>query len=192
MVQLFVGLGNPGKKYALTRHNLGFMVLEKWAASQHWEFKKKMLFQAWVARGNVENQTIHLLMPSTYMNESGLAVSHYMDYAKLVPQDLLVVVDDTALPFGELRLRNKGSAGGHNGLKSIEAVLETQDYARLRMGIGHQGEQNLADYVLSNFTNEEQKVLPEFVKRGVEILKQLVYQDIASVMKTGNAKSQGM
>ena len=99
-------------------------------------------------------------MPTTYMNESGQAVRRYMDYIKLEPHDLVVVVDDIALPFGDLRLRSRGSAGGHNGLKSIETHLGTQHYARLRMGIGHHGEKDLADFVLDNFSGEEQKMLP--------------------------------
>lgn len=185
---LFVGLGNPGKKYVKTRHNIGFMVLNTIAEELNWVFKEKKYCHAWVAKGEFQKKAIHLLMPSTFMNESGQAVRRYMDEVSLEPHNLMVVVDDTALPYGELRLRSKGSSGGHNGLKSIEACLGTQNYARLRMGIGHQGPRNLADYVLEDFTIDEQKTLPDFVQRGTLAIKLLVDQNITHVMKTVNTK----
>lgn len=189
-MRLFVGLGNPGKKYEATRHNIGFLVLKSLAASLEWEFKEKSPFYAWVARGEYKGQSIHLLMPTTYMNESGLAVRRYMDYVKTEVQDLLVVVDDVALPYGELRLRSMGSSGGQNGLKSVEAHLGTQHYARLRMGIGHPGDHHMADFVLSGFTKEEQMILPQFIQSGANVLKQLVDESITHVMKTVNTKPQ--
>ncbi len=188
MHRLFVGLGNPGKKYEGTRHNIGFMVLKELNAKLGWEFKEKKQFHAWIAKGELQEKIIHLLLPTTYMNETGLALRSYMDYVKLEPHDILVVVDDIALPFGELRLKSMGSSGGHNGLKSVEAYLGTQHYARLRMGIGHHGENNLADYVLDNFTSEEQIILPNFVQQGVNVLKQLMNESISHVMKTVNTK----
>jgi peptidyl-tRNA hydrolase, PTH1 family len=190
MQHLFVGLGNPGKKYERTRHNIGFMVLKELAASLGWDFKEKKPFHAWIAKGEVEGKTIHLLMPATYMNESGIAVCRYMEQTHLEPKDLLVVVDDIALPYGDMRLRSKGSAGGHNGLKSLEAYLGTQQYARLRMGVGHQGPMDLADYVLDNFSLEEQKTLSEYIQRGAQTLKQLMNESITHVMKTVNTKSK--
>jgi PTH1 family peptidyl-tRNA hydrolase len=188
MHRLFVGLGNPGKKYEMTRHNIGFMVVKAMGTSLGWEFREKKYCQAWVAKGEFQGKTIHLMMPSTFMNESGLAVRRYMEDIKLEPHDLLVIVDDIALPYGELRLRSEGSAGGHNGLKSIEAHLGTRHYARLRIGIGHHGEVDLADYVLDKFTSDEQRTLPECVQRGTQVINQLVGQNITDVMKIVNTK----
>jgi len=190
MQRLFVGLGNPGKKYEMTRHNIGFMVLKELGMNLGWDFKEKTQFNALVAKGEFKNTTIHLLMPTTYMNESGLAVCRYMDYVKLVPHNLIIVVDDVALPYGSFRIREQGSSGGHNGLKSIEARLGTQQYTRVRMGIGHQGAIDLADYVLDNFTKEEQATLSGFVQQGVQVLKQLVDESITQVMKTVNKQPQ--
>jgi peptidyl-tRNA hydrolase, PTH1 family len=188
MHHFFVGLGNPGLKYAMTRHNIGFMVLKEWGSSLKWDFREKSQFNAWVAKGECQGKTIHLLMPTTYMNNSGQAVRRYMDYANLVPHDLVVVVDDIALPFGELRLRSMGSAGGHNGLKSIEAHLGTRNYARLRMGIGHNGPDDLADYVLDSFDTDEKKALPGFISKGMEALRLLVDDNITQVMNKINTK----
>lgn len=189
-MHLFVGLGNPGKKYAMTRHNIGFMVLKELATHLNWEFKEKTQFRAWLARGEFNGNAIHLLMPATYMNESGYAVRRYMDYAKIEISHLVVISDDIALPFGEIRLRSKGSSGGHNGLKSIETHLGTQQFARLRMGIGHHGISSLADYVLENFTKEEQTELLSYLPRGEQVLKQLMDKNITDVMKTVNTKPQ--
>lgn len=188
MHRLYVGLGNPGKKYTMTRHNIGFMVIKEFGDCLEWSFKEKNQFHAWVTKGEIQGKVVHLLMPTTYMNESGQAVRRYMDYIKLDPQDLVVVVDDIALSYGELRLRSMGSAGGHNGLRSIETCLGTKDYARLRMGIGHHGPNNRADYVLDNFSVEERKALPEFVRRGSEVLKHLVDSSITHVMNKVNIK----
>ncbi|WP_166154195.1 aminoacyl-tRNA hydrolase [Neochlamydia sp. AcF84] len=190
MHRLFVGLGNPGKKYELTRHNIGFMVLQEWALNLGVPFKEKPQLQGWIAKTAWNETTIHLLMPTTYMNGSGQAVRRYMDYVKLVPDNLVVIVDDVALPYGHMRLRTEGGAGGHNGLKSIEAYLGTQRYTRLRMGIGDHGSGSLADYVLDNFTPEEQKVLPTYIKQAVDVLKQLMNESITEVMKTVNKQPQ--
>ncbi len=187
---LFVGLGNPGRKYEMTRHNIGFMVLKAMGAHLGWAFKEKQQWPAWVAEGKLQGKTIHLLMPATYMNESGVAVRRYMQELNLEPNDLVVVVDDIDLSYGEMRLRSSGSAGGHNGLKSIEACLGTQQYARLRMGIGHHGENDLADYVLDSFAGEERKSLPDYIQRGRQVLMQLVNESLSHVMKTVNTKPQ--
>jgi PTH1 family peptidyl-tRNA hydrolase len=187
MISLFIGLGNPGKKYEMTRHNMGFMVLTDLSKRLRWDFKEKKQFSAWVAKGDFEGKTIHLLMPTTFMNASGQAVRDYMDYIKLPVNELLVVVDDIALPYGTMRLRSKGSAGGHNGLKSIAASLGTQEYARLRLGIGFDNKQDdLANYVLDSFNCEEKKNLPEYIQRGTQVLIRLIKENMDHVMKTMN------
>jgi peptidyl-tRNA hydrolase, PTH1 family len=168
---VIVGLGNPGKEYALTRHNLGYLVVQALAEQYGWPFKEERRFRALAAKGKVDEAMVHLVLPATYMNESGVAVRSYLDFYKLGPKDLVVVSDDIALPFGTMRLRAQGSAGGHNGLKSVEAHLQTRDYARLRMGIGRDDRADLADYVLDRFTREESEQLLPFIEKGVDLLR---------------------
>lgn len=183
---LFVGLGNPGPQYALTRHNMGYLVVQAFAERLGWVFKEDKRFNARVAKGMSENKTVHLVLPLTYMNLSGTAVRRYVDYFKLSLDRLVVVTDDIALPFGQLRLRTLGSAGGHNGLKSVEAHLGTTHYTRLRMGIGHPGQKVLVDYVLDLFSHSEQEELPIVIDRGVEILQRLLRESASHVMNTVN------
>jgi peptidyl-tRNA hydrolase, PTH1 family len=186
---VFVGLGNPGKKYEMTRHNLGFLVIKAFAEEHGLKLKEEPRFDACAARGQVSGKNIFLLMPMTYMNESGSAVKALMDYYKFALKDLVVVADDIALDFGMIRLRSMGSAGGHNGLKSVEAYLGTKHYARLRMGIGFDSlAPSLADHVLDNFTEEELKSLPEILKKGASTLKQLLTEGLIPVMNGVNAK----
>lgn len=184
-----VGLGNPGKKYEFTRHNIGFLVAKALARSLGWNFKEEKRFNAWVAKGRYEGWVLHILMPATYMNESGRSVRPYLDFYKLGPADLIAVSDDVELPFGQVRLRPKGSSGGHNGLKSIEAHLGTQDYVRLKMGIGKDVQTaGLADYVLDTFKPEEFAQLSAYVEKGVDIVKRLLHESITEVMNKVNAK----
>ena len=140
---IFVGLGNPGSEYEKTRHNLGYLVVLALAKRMGVVFKDDKRLQAYVAKGIVDGVIVHLLLPTTYMNKSGLAVQRYLDFFKLSIARTIIVIDDIAFPFGELKLKMMGSAGGHNGLKSIEEHLGTADYARLRMGIGHPGTRDL-------------------------------------------------
>lgn len=186
---LFIGLGNPGLNYAKTRHNLGFLVLEKLAYSLNWNLKEDRQFKAKVAKGELNERRVHLVLPMTYMNESGWTVGHYLEYYRLCPSQIVVVCDDIALDFGQMRLRLKGSAGGHNGLKSIIAHLGTDEFMRLRMGIGdYRDKEPLSDYVLSTFTAEESAGLGEFVERGTMALRDLTLEGASQVMNRINVK----
>lgn len=191
---VFVGLGNPGRKYQMTRHNIGFMVIQTLAKKQRWNFKEETRFNAYVTKGQMNDAQVHLLMPTTFMNNSGQAVRKYLDFYQIIPEKMVVVIDDVALPYGELRLKSMGSAGGHNGLKSIEAHLGTKHYPRLRMGIGKDPQpeetvrESLADYVLSVFSQEELKQLDQFVERGANTLKRLTSDTITRVMNDVNTK----
>lgn len=163
MKYLIVGLGNIGAEYAGTRHNAGFDVLDALAGASNVSFTTDRYGA--VAELRHRGRTLLLLKPSTYMNLSGKAVRYWMEQAKVAPENLLVIVDDIALPFGTLRMRTKGSAGGHNGLKNITEVLGHENYARIRFGIGGdfaRGQQ--VDYVLGHWTDEERKLLPERLK----------------------------
>lgn len=188
-IHVFVGLGNPGKKYEMTRHNLGYLAITAFAAQHGMKLKEEPRFQAYMAKGQVEGKDAFLLMPTTYMNESGRSVRAFVDYYKVDPRELIVVADDIALEFGMMRLRTMGSAGGHNGLKSIEAHLGTTHYPRLRLGIGeNQTAPTLADHVLDNFNVEELERLPEVLSKAALTLKQLLTQDLIHVMNRVNTK----
>lgn len=184
-----IGLGNPGKRYSHTRHNFGFLVAEELATALGLTLKDDKRFQSMVAKGRLDETEIHIVLPLTYMNLSGEAVRQYMDFYKLTAAEVVVVCDDTALEFGQLRLRPQGSAGGHNGLRSITAHLGTENYARLRMGIGCKVDlQSLADYVLSDFSAEETASLDQHVKSGAAVLRALTTEPITKVMSRVNTK----
>jgi PTH1 family peptidyl-tRNA hydrolase len=157
---LIVGLGNPGSEYARTRHNAGFLLVQrlanKWSAP--WSYEKK--FNARVARVEQEGRRVILCEPLTYMNSSGEAVRAVLEYFKVPLSSLLVVVDDADLPMGQLRLRPQGSSGGHHGLESIEAHVGSRDYARLRIGIGREkGTREITGYVLGRFNSTETELM---------------------------------
>jgi PTH1 family peptidyl-tRNA hydrolase len=170
MNYLIVGLGNIGEEYADTRHNIGFMVLDAWAKASNAVFTP----QRYATRADVKfkGRTFMLVKPSTYMNLSGKAVNYWIQATQVPIENVLVLVDDLALPFGKLRLRPEGSDGGHNGLKHINETLGHQGYARLRIGIGRAfSEGRQIDYVLSAFDEDEQTALPELLDRVVEVVK---------------------
>jgi peptidyl-tRNA hydrolase, PTH1 family len=164
---LIVGLGNIGPEYALTRHNAGFMVLDRLAAQHGFAFAMNRL--AYTAQWTHKGKQLFLIKPTTYMNLSGKAVSYYMKQEKIPLENVLIITDDKDLPFGKLRLKPKGSPGGHNGLRHIDEVLGTQEYARLRFGIGSdfaKGRQ--IDFVLGTFPEPELAQLPEVLDRAGE------------------------
>lgn len=172
---LIVGLGNPGKKYEMTRHNIGRRVVEKLAEGVGVEFSRKFLLKARVASALVGDRKVFLALPTTYMNDSGRALSALMRYYK--EKEVLVVADDTAIPFGTVRYRNEGSSGGHNGLKSIESVLG-KSYARLRIGVGGCPPERLADYVLSPFTKGEENEMQGVLALGEKLIKEWIEGEI--------------
>jgi len=162
MKYLIAGLGNIGGEYELTRHNIGFLALDQFADNHKVEFTTERL--AMHAECKVKGRSLHLIKPTTFMNLSGKAIAYWLQELKIPKENLLVVLDDIALPFGSLRLRPKGSSAGHNGLKNIELLLNGQDYARLRFGVGNNfGKGQQIDYVLSRFSAEEFKQLPDFM-----------------------------
>ena len=189
-MKLIVGLGNPGTQYAKTRHNAGRVLVETIARRQKLQFSEKKSLFAGVASFDWEGVPVVLSYPTTYMNESGKAVACLLAHFGVKSgQDLLVVVDDAALPFGKLRLRKKGSDGGHNGLKSIEQVLAVSDYPRLRIGIGPFEETAAApfeEYVLSAWTPGEKKALPDVLEKAGEACRLWVTQPIEAAMNAVN------
>lgn len=174
----------------MTRHNIGFITLEAFAHLHGWSFKDESRFEARAVKGQVGDTKVHLLMPQTYMNDSGRSVRRYLDFFKMTPDQVVVVVDDVDIPFGMIRIRESGSAGGHNGLKSIQRQIGTQKYVRLRMGIGEKKheQQDLADHVLSRFTSEETTALGSFVKDGVATLLRMTREEMPAIMNDVNKK----
>lgn len=173
---LIVGLGNPGTKYTTTRHNMGFIVLDELANKLGITFSKKSDLEGLFAKGSVFGKKVYLLKPETYMNLSGKSVQKCMQFFKLTSEQILVVCDDIYLPFGELRYRKKGSAGGHNGLKDIEHHLGSNEYPRLKIGIGEGDCFDLTDHVLGNFKEEEKKLLPEIANKSADWVMQWIQE----------------
>lgn len=168
---LIVGLGNPGVQYENTRHNIGFRAVQEVARKYGMTFNKTSRLKGELAEKKVEGGKLLLLLPSTYMNLSGNSLRATLDYFKVSKENVIVVCDDKDLSLGTWRVRKKGSSGGHNGLKSIEGALETQEYARLRIGIGSpQRGEVLADYVLDQFTEEERGSLPKILEEATGVL----------------------
>ncbi len=185
MKYLIVGLGNIGPEYQNTRHNIGFRVLDAFAKASNAVFED-MRYGA-VATVKLKGRTLILLKPNTYMNLSGKAVRYWMQKEKIDLSNLLVVVDDLALPFGTIRLRSKGSDGGHNGLKSINQLLGTQAYTRLRFGIGDnfpKGRQ--VDYVLGEWSDGEEERLPAMFKHCGEVIENFVFIGVDKSMSLFN------
>lgn len=191
-----VGLGNPGVRFANTRHNMGFLVVKALAKKWGCPFHMETRFESYIATRRIGGMTIHLLMPTTYINLSGIALQKYLSFYRYGPQNVIIVADDVALGYGELRVRDRGSSGGHNGLKSVEAVLGTKEYIRVRMGVGNpkdipESDISLADYVLGQFTASEVAYLDGFINKGVQILEQLISEPITRVMNATNKKQKG-
>ncbi|MBO5404789.1 MAG: aminoacyl-tRNA hydrolase [Paludibacteraceae bacterium] len=187
MKYLIVGLGNIGDEYRDTRHNIGFKMLDAFAEASNIAFEDKRY--GFVAHCRVKNAEIVLLKPSTYMNLSGNAVRYWLQQEKIPVENMLVLVDDLNLPFGSIRMRKQGSNGGHNGLGHIQQVLGTQNYARLRFGIGNEftkGRQ--VNFVLGQWTDEEEKILPERLKIVCEIIPSFCLQGMDRTMNLFNGK----
>jgi PTH1 family peptidyl-tRNA hydrolase len=187
-VRVIVGLGNPGREYRETRHNVGFMVADELARRHHltWAMAPGQVPETFVAKRFGEPSWM-LAKPLTYMNRSGEAVAALARYYDVAASDLLIVVDEAALPFTRLRARARGSAGGHNGLKSVIAGLGSTDFPRLRLGVGRgDGRRDLADHVLAKFEIGERADLETFVARAADAAEMFAVADIDKVMSTYN------
>jgi PTH1 family peptidyl-tRNA hydrolase len=185
---LIAGLGNPGREYARTRHNAGFMALERLAerCDAQWSFEPK--FQARVARAEIRGRKAVLSEPRTYMNSSGEAVAAVSSFYKVPPSRVLVIVDDADLPLGEIRLRPAGSAGGHHGLESIERHLGTRSYARLRIGIGRQASmaREITGHVLGRFATHESDLVEKVLDRAASQAECWLTDGVAKAMNQFN------
>jgi peptidyl-tRNA hydrolase, PTH1 family len=185
MKYLIVGLGNIGPEYLLTRHNVGFMAVDRLASS--FEVKFSMGRLAYHTEIKHKGKQIHLIKPTTYMNLSGKAVNYWMKELKIEKENVLIITDDIALPFGKLRTKPKGSHGGHNGLRNIEEVLGTSQYARLRFGVGDDfGKGRQVEYVLGNFEAKQLDELSEYLQRAVDISISFCLQGLDKTMNAFN------
>ena len=182
-----MGLGNIGPEYATTRHNIGFMILDAWAQASNVVFSTERYGD--LATIRLKGREFHLLKPSTYMNLSGNAVRYWFGKLDIQPENLVIICDDLNLPFGTVRMRKSGSDGGHNGLKNIEAMLQTRDYARIRVGVGHEFEQGAQiDFVLGQFDDAQAKQIPEIAERIISGLKTWSFIGIDKAMTQLNTK----
>lgn len=187
MKYLIAGLGNIGDEYRNSRHNIGFMVLDALAEASNTVFEDKRYGA--VAETKIKGRTLIMLKPSTYMNLSGNAVRYWLQKENIPVENLLVVVDDLALPFGAIRLKSKGSHGGHNGLRHIEDILGSQNYARLRFGIGNEFKTGgQVNYVLGDFSDEEEKTLPERIKICNDAIQTFCLAGMQTAMNRFNNK----
>ncbi|KRN89252.1 aminoacyl-tRNA hydrolase [Ligilactobacillus ceti] len=188
-MKMIVGLGNIGKKYENTRHNAGFMVVDEFAREHGGTFNKEK-FNASLAEVFVNGEKVILVKPMTYMNESGRAVRPLMDYFDLDLEDLVIINDDLDLQVGMIRLRQKGSAGGHNGIKSLIQHLGTEKFARMKLGIGRPERMSIINWVLSDFTKEEQMELDIAIQTTVKALNDWVADgDYLKLMNNYNRKA---
>ncbi|ADY73639.1 Peptidyl-tRNA hydrolase [Desulfurobacterium thermolithotrophum DSM 11699] len=175
MIRLIVGLGNPGKKYEKTRHNVGWMVLDRLAEVLGTDFSKEKFKGKIAELRNDDGKKIFLLKPITYMNLSGESVGELAKFYKIKPEETLVIYDDLDLPLGKLRLRLKGSSGGHKGVASIEQCFGSQNFSRLRIGIGRpQTKEEVVNYVLSPFREDELEALGKAIDKAVSCLKEVI------------------
>jgi PTH1 family peptidyl-tRNA hydrolase len=184
-MKLIVGLGNPGAKYATSRHNTGFMTLQQ-VANQLAVTIDRSQFNALTGTVLYQGEKVMLMLPQTFMNESGLAVRPALDYYQLTTDDLLVIYDDMDLVCGQIRLRPSGSAGGHNGIKSIIAQLGTSTFPRIRIGIGHQIQSDTIDYVLGRYDTQQEPLVLDAQKRAAQAAVEFINQPFSEVMKKYN------
>ena len=182
---IIVGLGNVGKKYEKTRHNTGFMFVDQIANTEGVSFKLEKDLNALICKCQIAGKSCILVKPTTYMNNSGLAVAKVLDYYKADLSELLVVYDDMDLPVATLRIRKQGGSGGHNGMKSIIEALNSENFARIRIGIGHP-EADQIDYVLGKFNRSETKLMKEVVEQAPLMAKALAENGLDYLMNNFN------
>ena len=183
-MKMIVGLGNVGKEYENTRHNVGFMILDSFS----FDFSLEKKFQAYVASTSLGGEKCLFVKPTTFMNLSGIAVRKIADYYGIEPQDILIIHDDMDLPFGKFKVKSQGSSGGHNGIKSIIESLGTENFCRLKIGIAHDRSMNTVDYVLGHFSKTQLDFFQEHYKLYQEIVESFVLDGAEKTMSKFNTK----
>lgn len=188
---LIVGLGNPGKEYENTRHNIGFMFVDSLASAYNASFKLNKKHQALIAEINISGQKHYIIKPITYMNLSGIAVRSVADYYKIPVDDIIIAVDDLALSVGQIRIKPSGSSGGHNGLKSIFSQMGTEAIKRIRIGIAKNTKIDQKDYVLGNLSNTEKTLINNTMTYAPNIIEDLINNGINFIMNKYNGMFKG-
>lgn len=184
---IIIGLGNPGTKFIDTRHNIGFRIIETLADKHNIKINRKKHF-SFIGQGVIKGEKAILIKPQTYMNDSGKAVADILNFYKKSNEDIIVIYDDTTLDVGRLRIREKGSAGGHNGVKSIIEHTGTSTFNRIKVGVGERPVGwDLADYVLSRFSSSEEKEVDNIIKRSVEAIEVMLDQGVEVAMNRYNS-----
>ncbi len=183
-MKLIVGLGNPGEEYAITRHNIGFMILDTYLGKVKWKTKNSALYY----ETTINNEKYLFLKPLTFMNLSGEAVRKYVDYYNIPLEDILIIHDDLDLPVGSIRLKQDSSAGGHNGIKSIIAHLGTQNFKRLKVGISNNKELDTKDYVLGKFSKKEIDILNNILSQTHNIIEDFSIMNFTDLMSKYNKR----
>jgi len=184
---IIAGLGNPGRRYENTRHNIGFITVD-YLAEKHGIKVNKIRHKALVGEGAVAGQKVLLIKPQTYMNLSGSSVKAACEYFKVPPENLIVIFDDADLDAGQIRIRKQGGAGTHNGMRSIIYEIQTEEFPRVRIGIGENDRMDLADYVLSGFKKEEVEIMEDAVVRAAGAIELILTEDIDKAMAAYNSK----
>ena len=186
---LIAGLGNPGQEYEMTRHNIGFEVIDYIADRCHIRVKK-LKFKGLYQKTELEGEGVILLKPQTYMNLSGESIRDFAAFYKIPPENIIIISDDVYLDEGRIRIRKSGSAGGHNGLKSIIYQLNSDNFIRIRIGVGkkHENEQELADFVLSRFTKEQIRVLEKAIINAADAVSEIIRNGTESAMNKFNGE----
>ena len=191
-MHVIVGLGNPGQRYAATRHNIGFMALEKLAAAQEITLKQKSFNAVW-GKGSIAGKTVLLALPQTYMNLSGTAVRQLQSFFKTDISNLIVIHDDLDLPFGSIRLKAGGGTAGHKGLSSIESNMGTSGFMRVRLGIGKPVDKSrIEGYVLEPFGREEQSILPDILNQTANACAEIIIGDLQSAISKYQTKNMNL
>ncbi|MCX7988000.1 MAG: aminoacyl-tRNA hydrolase [Thermodesulfovibrio sp.] len=185
-MNLIVGLGNPGRKYSKTRHNIGFMVVDKLAEKYNLDFNEKDDYL--ISRGNIEGKEVALIKPLTYMNLSGRAVRKIADerILKNLPNSLIVIHDDLDLPVGRIKIKKNGSSGGHKGVQSIIDLLGTRDFIRVKIGIGKEHNMETSDYVLSPFSKEQKTLIKQKISKAIDSIVTIITEGVDKAMSIYN------
>ena len=184
-MKLIAGLGNIGDKYVFTRHNAGFMVLDRWAYQDNFSFKQESKLKAFVCKTKINDEYIIFVKPTTFMNLSGEAIRAVMDYYKIDVKDIIIIYDDIALNIGKIRIRANGSDGGHNGIKSIISHIGTNNFNRIKIGIGPQiGPSEY--FVLNNFPKEQSEILKEVLDKSIDAAKSIMLDGIEKTQNKFN------
>lgn len=187
VMYLIVGLGNPGKQYDMTRHNIGFHTID-YIAEQSGIKIKKLKFKGIYGEGRIGGEKVYLIKPQTYMNLSGECVGEFASFYKIPPENIIVINDDISLDTGRIRIRAKGSAGGHNGLKSIISHLNSDAFVRIKMGVGANKNGDLADYVLGRFQKSEIEIMEKAIVNACSAVNEIIKNGVESAMSSYNGK----